>query len=270
MRAKVLIDNIASEDFTGEWGLSVWIEYDGHKILLDTGTTGAFADNARKMGIPLELAEVCAISHGHYDHADGLTAFFRENAHARAYLRDTAQKHYYGVTEGKCRYIGVNREILRRFADRLEFLRGNVQLMPGVWLIPHSSAGLEKIAARSDLYVRRWMRMRPDNFSHEQSLVFETENGLVIFNSCSHAGPDNIIAEVNAAFPGKKICALIGGLHLYKLTDDEVRAFADRLRKTGVQRVLTGHCTGERAFVVLKEELDDIVEQLYTGMEIEV
>lgn len=270
MRAKVLIDNIASGDFTGEWGLAVWIEHDGHNILLDTGTTGAFADNARKMDIALDEAELCVISHGHYDHADGLRAFFRENQHARVYFRDTAQKRYYGKKEGKYRYIGVSREIFRKYANRIEFSCGNVQLLPGVWLIPHSSAGLERIAARSDLYVRRWLRLRPDNFSHEQSLVLETESGLVVFNSCSHAGPDNIIAEVNAAFPGKKICALIGGLHLYKLTDEEVRAFADRLCKTGVQRVLTGHCTGDRAFVVLKEELGEIVEQLYTGMEIEV
>lgn len=270
MRAKVLIDNIAAESFTGEWGLAVWIEYNGHKILLDTGTTGAFAENARKMGISLDAAQVCAISHGHYDHANGLTAFFHENDHAKVYFRDTAQKYYYGVKEGKCRYIGVNREIFKQYPGRLEFARGNVEILPGVWLIPHSTKGLEKIAARSDLYVRRWMRMRPDNFSHEQSLVFETERGLVIFNSCSHAGPDNIIAEVSAAFPGKKICALIGGLHLYKLTDEEVRAFADRLRKTGVKKVLTGHCTGDRAFVVLKEELGEIVDQLYTGMEIEV
>ena len=270
MRARVLIDNIAAESFTGEWGLAVWIEYSGHKVLLDTGTTGAFADNARKMDIPLNEAEVCVISHGHYDHADGLTAFFRENDRARVYFRDTARKRYYGKKEGKYRYIGVNREIFSKHAGRMEFARGNMEVLPGVWLIPHSSQGLEKIAARSDLYVRRWMRMRPDNFSHEQSLVFETENGLVIFNSCSHAGPDNIIAEVNTAFPGKKICALIGGLHLYKLTDEEVRAFADRLRKTGVRKVLTGHCTGDRAFAVLKEELGETVEQLYTGMEIEV
>lgn len=270
MRARILIDNIADKGFTGEWGLAVWIEYGDHKLLLDTGTTGIFVGNARAMGIDLNRAELCVISHGHYDHADGLQAFFQENAHAKVYLRDTAQKYYYGKKEGKYRYIGVNREIFKRYASRLEFARGNVQLLPGVWLIPHSSTGLEKIAARSDLYVRRWLRLRPDNFSHEQSLVFETENGLVIFNSCSHAGPDNIIAEVNAAFPGKQICALIGGLHLYRLNDDEVRAFADRLRRTGVKKVLTGHCTGDRAFDVLKEKLGETVEQLYTGMEIEV
>lgn len=30
----------------------------------------------------------------------------------------------------------------------------------------------------------------PDDFTHEQSLVFRTDNGLVIFNSCSHSGAD--------------------------------------------------------------------------------
>lgn len=270
MLAKILIDNIAPEGFTGEWGLAVWIEYNGQKLLLDTGTTGAFAENARKLGVNLAEAQVCAISHGHFDHSDGLRSFFRENDHARVIFRDTAQKRYYGKKEGRYRYIGVAREIFRKFAGRIDFARGNVQILPGAWLIPHSSAGLEKIAARSDLYVRRFLRLRPDSFSHEQSLVFETEQGLVIFNSCSHAGPDNIISEVRAAFPGQKIAALIGGLHLYKLTDDEVRAFAGRLRATGVQRVFTGHCTGDRAFEVLKEELGDIVSQLRTGLEIEI
>ena len=72
MRAKILIDNIAAESFVGEWGLAVWIEYGNHKLLLDTGTTGVFAENARRMDISLDQAELCVISHGHYDHADGL------------------------------------------------------------------------------------------------------------------------------------------------------------------------------------------------------
>lgn len=270
MLAKILIDNIAPEGFIGEWGLAVWIEYGEHRILLDTGTTGAFAENARKMGVNLTDAQICAISHGHYDHSDGLQAFFRENDHAKVIFRDTAQKRYYGVKEGKARYIGVNREIFRRHAGRLEFVRGNVQVCEGAWLLPHSSEGLEKIAARSDLYVRRGLRLVPDNFSHEQSLVLETEKGLVVFNSCSHAGPDNIIAEVRAAFPGRQIIALIGGLHLYKLTDDEVRAFAGRLRATGVKQVYTGHCTGDRAYAVLREELGEGVQQIRTGLVIEV
>lgn len=44
----------------------------------------------------------------------------------------------------------------------------------------------------------------PDNFDHEQSLVFETEKGLVIFSSCSHAGAADIIREVSETFPEKR------------------------------------------------------------------
>ena len=154
MKAKVLVDNITKNQWKAEWGLSIYIEYNGHRILLDTGTTEAFAEN--------------------------------------------------------------------------------------------------------------------DDFSHEQSLVFDTKEGLVIFNSCSHGGADVIIREAEAAFPGKQIYGLIGGFHLFRSEDQEVRELADRIRKTGIRRICTGHCTGERAMEILKEELGDMAEQIYTGFEIEV
>ena len=111
--------------------------------------------------------------------------------------------------------------------------------------------------------------MFPDDFAHEQSLVFDTPNGLVIFNSCSHGGADNIINEVAATFPTKEIWAYVGGLHLYKSSESDVRALAKRMKETGIRKVVTGHCTGEEAFQILKEELGDVVEQMYTGMEME-
>ena len=92
----------------------------------------------------------------------------------------------------------------------------------------------------------------------------------MIFSSCSHGGADNIICETEAAFPGKRLYAMLGGFHLYKSSDAEVRALAERIRKTGIQKIYTGHCTGQRAFDILKEELGDCAEQIYTGMEIEL
>ncbi|MFQ9410234.1 MAG: hypothetical protein ACLR1T_03180 [Evtepia gabavorous] len=50
----------------------------------------------------------------------------------------------------------------------------------------------------------------PDDFSHEQSLVFSTPKGLVIFNSCCHGGADNIVREVADTFPGQPISAIVG------------------------------------------------------------
>lgn len=93
------------------------------------------------------------------------------------------------------------------------------------------------------MYVRKNGRRRPDDFSHEQSLVLDTKEGLVIFNSCSHGGADVIIREAEAAFPGKQIYGLIGGFHLFRSEDQEVRELADRIRKTGIRRICTGHCT---------------------------
>ena len=41
------------------------------------------------------------------------------------------------------------------------------------------------------------------------------------------------------------------------------------IRATGIERVYTGHCTGTKAFQILKEELGDQVEQLSTGLVME-
>lgn len=75
MLVKVLIDNISKDELLCEWGLSVYIEYRDKKILLDGGTSGAFARNAKRMGIDLNAVDFGVLSHAHYDHADGLSAF---------------------------------------------------------------------------------------------------------------------------------------------------------------------------------------------------
>ena len=149
-------------------------------------------------------------------------------------------------------------------------MEGDYQLTDGVYLIPHKTVNLEKIAKKAELFVKDNGRMFPDDFAHEQTLVFDTPKGLVILNSCSHGGPDNIIAEVAATFPDKEICAYLGGFHLYKSSEEDVKALAERVKETGIKKVITGHCTGEEAFHILKEELGDVVEQMYSGMEIEI
>ena len=120
------------------------------------------------------------------------------------------------------------------------------------------------------MYIRKDEQWIPDDYSHEQSLVFETDKGLVIFNSCSHGGADNIIREIEMTFPDKQMYAIIGGFHLYKSSEEEVRALAGRIKATGIEKVVTGHCTGEEAYKILEEELGDSLEQLFSGFVIEI
>ena len=119
------------------------------------------------------------------------------------------------------------------------------------------------------MYVRSKSGWKPDDFSHEQSLVFETTEGLVIFNSCSHGGADNIINEIKETYPGQKIRALIGGFHICNRPETEVRALGRRIKETGIEEIYTGHCTGKKAFEILKEELGTAVHQLHVGLEME-
>lgn len=306
MKATVLIDNIVRENMQqqgletpcglqtslqAEWGLSIHIQYNGHQILLDAGTTGVFADNARTLGINLEEVELGVLSHAHYDHADGMDIFFEVNKSAPFYLRvgnysdcaDYAAMEKYSIYAAmeNCydydkeepeavRYIGIKQGMLEAYAERIRFAKGDLEVLPGVYLIPHKTAGLDKIGEKAHMYVQKDGAYIPDDYSHEQSLVFETEKGLVIFNSCSHGGADNIIREIEQTFPDKKIYAIIGGFHLYKSSEEEVRALAGRIKATGIKKVVTGHCTGEVAYKILEEELGDCLEQIYTGLVIEV
>lgn len=113
--------------------------------------------------------------------------------------------------------------------------------------------------------------LRPDDFSHEQSIVVKLDEGLAVFSSCSHCGPDVVMAEVHQFMPNQPIRALIGGFHLYDASDEEVRALAGRMKNEGVELAYTGHCTGERAFKILQEELgEDVIKATKSGLRIEL
>lgn len=269
MRATVVVDNIGNDELKGEWGLCIYIEYQDKKILLDAGASGLFLENAKKMNIPLEKLDYAVLSHAHYDHANGMKEFFQINDSAKFYLRDGCRENCYKKKWILKKYIGIPKGILEEYKDRIALASGDYTITEGVNLIPHKTKGLSLIGKSENMYLREGGRWRADDFSHEQSLVFDTPNGLVIFNSCSHGGADNIVNEVASTFPDKKILALVGGFHLYNKSEEVVRDFAKRLKATGVKHVYTGHCTGKEAYKILKEELGDVVGQLKVGLVME-
>ncbi|MBQ3753749.1 MAG: MBL fold metallo-hydrolase, partial [Prevotella sp.] len=80
MKWTVLSDNRTNDSqFETEHGLSILLETDKHRILLDTGASDIFIRNAEKMGIDLSRVDYVFISHGHSDHAGGLKHFLNIN-----------------------------------------------------------------------------------------------------------------------------------------------------------------------------------------------
>ena len=265
LKITVLIDNIAPEGLICEWGLSILIEADGRKILLDTGESGQFVRNAATLQTDLPEVDVGILSHAHYDHADGMEAFFACNDRAEFLLRKGCRENCFGIRDGVHRYNGIREGTLSRFADRIRFVSGVFQVDEGIWLLPHRAADYTQIARRSELFVMENGRVRPEDFAHEQSLVIETEKGLVVFNSCSHTGVKNILTDVREMLGERNVYAYVGGLHLYKLTDAELSVLADELADSGISQILTGHCTGEHAFAFLRQRLGEQIRQISAG-----
>lgn len=270
MKAIILVDNIASEQLKDEWGLAIFIEYGGKNILLDTGGSKLYLDNAKELDVDIRKVDYGVLSHAHYDHANGMESFFHENKEAKFYLRAGSGENCYLKFGIFSHYIGIRKGTLETYKDRIVFVDGDYELIPGVTLIPHKTSNLAMIGKKNKMYIKKERKWYPDDFSHEQSIVFETEKGLVILNSCSHAGADLIIHEVANTFPDKHIYAMIGGFHLYNASHEEVKAFANRVKDTGIEKVYTGHCTGEKSYRILKEQLGEKLEQFKVGLTIEI
>lgn len=265
MKAAVVVDNIKHNSIPGEWGLCIFIEYGDKKILLDTGASTLFAENAGRLNIKLSDVDLAVLSHAHYDHANGMGKFFEVNDKAKFYLQNSCAENCYAKKWIFSKYIGMPRGIIKNYQDRIVYVSGNYGICEGVGLVSHTTPGLGAIGKRESMYQKRGGRWYPEDFSHEQSLVCETPAGLVVFNSCSHGGFVNIVHEVTEAYPGKKVLAYIGGLHLCNKTAGEVRELAKDMKNTGIEYIGTGHCTGKRAYEILREELGDTVHQFYTG-----
>lgn len=249
MNVTVLIENCSPQGLVHEHGLSLHLTYRGRSYLLDGGSSGRFAENAGALGIDLGTVDAAVLSHGHYDHADGLAAFLEANAAAKVYARPAVQEPDYFKLGPIRKSIGVNPNLFARSLSRFDFADGPRELCPGLHLVP-------------------------DAVPHEQSLVAETAQGLVVFNSCCHAGADRIVRDILSRFPGRRVFALLGGFHLMGplgvktlgVPPEAVQALARALtEELGVEQVYTGHCTGAPAFQLLKEALGERLHPLDTG-----
>lgn len=268
-RITVIVDNISNKGVDSEWGLSILVEYAGKMILVDTGASDLFLKNMERLGIDVRDIDYAVLSHAHYDHSNGMSAFFEKNTKAKFYLRDGTAEDCYAKRLFFKIYIGIPKKVLSKYPDRIEMVSGDFELIDGVYLIPHKTEALSDIGKREMMYRRTATGWAPDDFSHEQSLVLDTDKGLLIINSCSHGGAANIINEVQTTFPEKHVYGLIGGFHLFNKPNDEIRELARKIKGTGIEYVCTGHCTKERAFSILKEELGDKLEQMKVGYQID-
>ena len=260
----MVADNGPGGSRLGEWGFSALVEADGHRILFDTGASqDVVLRNAATMKIDLTTVPDVVLSHSHWDHVTGFLPL-RDSVKAKA-PGALARTH---VAEG----IFLPRHLAKTGVSfnpllivRPDYERdGGVfvvhqraeQIFPGVWLTgPVPRIHDENNWAVGSVELTTTRGPVDDNLPEDMSLVCDTDAGLVVLTGCGHAGVINIIEHARNTVRPARVHALIGGLHLFNVTDETLKWTAEQLNQVGVDYFFGGHCTGLETVYRYRREL---------------
>ena len=247
---------------TRDWGFAALIEYQGKRILFDTGNDAAiFARNVRRLHVDLTHLDFVVISHRHSDHTAGLSVVLSQNPHVPVY----APREGFGIFGSDV--PGTFYRPLPTLPDSMRYFEGIVPeriragtLWPGAHIILVDSA----LTIAPGIRIIALVSQTPGTLElHELSLVLSTPDGGILIVGCSHPGIERIIAA--ATTPEAPLRILFGGLHLVASPDSVIGPLVQRLHQLWhIPQVAPGHCTGEPAFAALREEYGS--NYVYAGL----
>jgi len=262
IKISTLAENTANYGVLGEWGLSLLVEVDDYKILMDTGLSYSAVNNARIMDIDLSKIDCIVISHGHTDHTGGLREVLKLKGNVVIHAHPDMWTAKY-TTRGPGLFqqnIGVpfSREELELLGAKFNLSKGPIYLQDNILTTGEIPFTNDYEEIENNLFIKEGSELKLDPLADDLSLIINSEFGLVIISGCAHRGIINTIHHAQKLTGQELVYAVIGGIHL-------VRAKADRIEKTildlkhiGVQKLGVSHCTGFPASARLAREFGDV------------
>ena len=259
MKWTVLSDNRSNDSrlFT-EHGLSILLQTDRHKILLDTGASDVFIRNAEQLGIDLTDVDYVFISHGHSDHAGGLRYFLEYNRQAKVIVSpDVMNGRFFSKREN---LHSITSEWPEIDNDRLILIDQTCEIVESLHAIAHIPQNHLMPKGNQNLYVQNANGdYIHDDFRHELALYVDG----MLFTGCAHSGIENILSACR--WPVKSV---VGGFHLLdgQETDEKINALAQRLKEKYPETLFyTSHCTGDHVFEVMKGIMEEQLQFFRCG-----
>ncbi len=213
---KIYYDNTSvSKEIKPEWGFSALVKHEGRNILFDTGGNAqVLAANMKKMGSYPKHIEFVVISHEHWDHVGGLSAVLHSDQ--KVYLLKSFPE-------------SLKQKVKASGAQLIEITESR-EIIPGVYTTGELGNGIK-----------------------EQSLIVNTDKGLIIVTGCSHPGIVSIVRHSKELLK-KNVYFVVGGFHLYGLDSAQAKGIIDELKILGVKKIAPCHCTGEQAISLFQKE----------------
>jgi 7,8-dihydropterin-6-yl-methyl-4-(beta-D-ribofuranosyl)aminobenzene 5'-phosphate synthase len=76
-----------------------------------------------------------------------------------------------------------------------------------------------------------------------------------VTTGCGHAGVIAILADARSEFRDRPVYRVVGGLHLYPATDEQLDWTGDKMKEFHVANLLGGHCTGIESVYRLRDRV---------------
>lgn len=246
----VLVDNYAGDGLSAEHGLSLWIEAADKNILFDTGQGGALAPNAEKLGVDLSATDALVLSHGHYDHAGGVSRLFRTAPAVEMYCHPAAIVPRYGNRADKAKPLGMPCEALRSLdrlpSRRMHWVQDGAILTTDVGLTGYIPRHTNYEDTGGAFFLDPAMR-RPDPLDDDLALWINTPEGLIVCVGCCHAGLVNTLNRAIVQSGTSRLRAVIGGFHLLDADENRLEKTVAALEELSPECIVPCHCTGTRA-----------------------
>jgi len=206
LEISIIFDNISSNNHsccTSLWGYSSFISTPNNKILFDSGSNGrVLLQNMKNLNLDPRSIDHIFISHGHWDHIGGLDSIIELNSNLKLYVT---------------KHLSQN------------FIKDYNSLSKGVVVIDEK---ITKIA--QDIYSSGAISQ-----TLEQSLIIDTDCGLIIIFGCAHSKVDKV-AQLAYNHFNKNILLMMGGFHLQNKEDQEIEALINVFKLTQMSNSLHG------------------------------
>lgn len=253
------------------------------RILFDVGQSSEpVLRNMETLGIAPESIDLIALSHCHYDHTGGLVGVLQAIGHPTPVVAHPSLFRPHFVTASSAdpshwltRELGVppgnGPAEIAGCGGQLRPMSQPFELMPGVLWTGQIERTTE-FESTPTLATQTLLEghVVEDAIEDDSSLAVNVRGkGLFVVSGCSHAGIANIVKHALSVSAVPHVHTVIGGFHLIEASEQRQERTAKELRRLGVRRVYSGHCTGFAGEMALCHEFGEAFEKLHCGKRID-
>jgi len=252
-------------------------------VLFDAGPVNFGMDyNGERLGAKFGDIDAVMLSHGHWDHAGGLTRAFdliskqkQDHNNTPCYLHPDMFRQR-GIAKPNGEVVPIEQiptpdELQQHGAEPI-LTTEPCFILDDMYYI---SSEIERVTSYEKGFPNHMRKSCDDDSKWEPDPLIMDERflainikdkGLVIFSACSHAGIVNVMKSAQKHL-GTKIHAVVGGFHLSGAANEVIiDETVDGFNEFEPDVIVPGHCTGWRAIQALVNKFGAKVVPMAVGM----